>query len=450
MAKLVQEITAAGNWLAFPKTIALQIGLHETLLLMEHVTLSDNLGRNQDGWYYRTRSSLANVLGVSNNTCKKYEQKLIDLRLLKCKVSTDGVSANWFKVNTIRIKRLLNTKDTVKNSTPSNTTPPQNLRGNKNTNIDDTTYHHGHSKKVSNGSKRVNKRLTPVVTGNAPTPTTSLKRRKVPLSTRSKFKGLSKDGNPRDAAKRALVKLHPDTVELLLYWNSLPFVQKHNLVYNGKELAQLDKQSKTVQHVDEVLQQVLKGKLYKDCADITEVRFKKMKPRLPGIKMALKRYSESLNPDCNYAVSGKKIPLYKFFCFRQMEVNADKGRKKYILKYPFLYYLGSEAIPLKEERKPIATKQPILLAKIINEFKANGITNITGPRYNDVVKATNIIDEIITRRLQTPSKRRNAIDGVIPMLFNSMRSSYGGVKLEFLFKTCSYKLEDYMSQKRYL
>jgi len=340
----VSEITEQGNWLVFPKTISKHIGLVKTLLLMEHVNISDTKG-GDNGWYYRTRSSLAEVLGMSDHSCKKHEDELVQQDLLKRKTSTNGVHANYYKLNKRKIKELL--------ATASNTEGGKKVSPINNTSIDNTTYYQD-TKKPESASNRNVAMKAPVVSGSSPKSST-VQKRDMLLPQRSKFKALSKDGNPRDAKKRAEIMLQPETMELLEFWNSLPYIQKHKIAYDGDKLVQLSKQSKSLQHIDKVLQEVLKGSLYKDCADISEDRYKIYKPQMPAIKMALKRYSESLNPDCNYAVKGFKIPLYKFFVFRQMSVDPALGKAKYKRKYPFLYYLSCEAKPLEQERKELST-----------------------------------------------------------------------------------------------
>ena len=85
------------------KSLACAIGITETMLLTEHISVSK---QNGDDWYPLSRITLAEETGISHSTQLRMERVFLKLGLMQ-RERRGQTQNNWYKLNFERLLELI-------------------------------------------------------------------------------------------------------------------------------------------------------------------------------------------------------------------------------------------------------------------------------------------------------------------------------------------------------
>jgi len=485
---LLSKIAASGAYWIIPKGVTNNLGVEETVILMEHVSFGSGYKKN-DGYYYRTKDALVKVLPYGATCIQQKENKLIDLGLI-IRVQRGQDRRNYYKINeenltlftenphkyikkikpeylsknTMRKRGIIADPHTSPNAASSNT--PQRPKKNiikepisllrkesigaketapitDNSNIDSSMFIP--KKRILTGYVDVNLSLN-----SKELPKSNNIESTSPIMTRSGMNKSLKEKTEKVVISNRKV---PNTViNLIEYWNTLPGVRVHGLKYE-KDVCLLDIQTRAVKDISMHIKQLLRGELYAASQDIIQPVVRTMKFTVEDIKKAMLRASKSTALE--YGGKAKKITLDLFFYNKFAYTYPENGRSMYKYKYQFLHFINGDIVPIQPKIKGDSSdpNKPNngLASLVIRKFKSEGVLVADRDR-NEIVKAVDVALKVLLKNKFAWKQPETSIMADFPYAFYSCHrdNSKNPNSVGDVWYVATYKFEQHLKDKRYI
>ena len=498
---LASELIGKGKFWAINKKLTKYLTLTDLVVLMEHVYIYDkqcsHLGKspfifNGDMYYEAFKEDMAETIGVSEDTIARSEKKLFELDLITVSRREMLGRRNFFTLNAPNIRYLYKnpyryitsneryrltigevrlekarkrnatrySMDTKKpensaancggvapqNAAPINKSEQSSLKGG----TDVPCTKDLRSLKESSPPVRVQESLESITTTEQSTI-------EPPSTRRDELTNIKPKKDPISAAKLER-RLLPETIELIKFWDSMPNLSKHDLVYSSRTTVRYELQYKYIKRADDTLKKLLVGSYYSNNSEIDHVAVKNTAFSVQQIKIAIERFNNMA--DVSYTKNYGFFQTYKladFFhketaLFQAFFVGKDNtktpNKNKYKAKYAFIHCTLFNPTPLAVNGSGhcATTKYPTTVNNVIAILKDH-------KGYRDCVKDYNIVvaqvEKAITNvKAVANGKSHEIIKGLPRLITNCMSKQNRKLHVDNLYFTVEYNLLPYLREIR--
>ncbi len=505
--KLSSKVGTLGNFWIVNKQATAHLGADEIVILMEHISSWDRYKKN-DGFFYRTKEDLLKILPCGLTSIQQKENKLIELGLL-VREQRGQDRRNWYTINeenvlsftadtkkyikarnpnlcssdAIRKRRIIPNPQSLKNNASSVEKQCLNKKEEKETvlllrkrNIvpKDTLVaplrfaprlstgkpvlttsndSFGSMKPLNNKSIAAENVVIPkkrlLTSSIAPE---SLVNKTIPVMTRS---GMNQGLKAKAVPPISNRKVPNIVIEVIKYWNMLPGVRVHNLKIEDN-ICLLDKQTLAVKDITLHVKKLLRGELYVSSTDIVHEVVKTMKFSVNDIKKAMERASKSTSLE--YGGSLKKLSLDDFFYNKFAKVYPENPKVMYKWKYPFLFFINGDLVPLKPlikgdriDKKTHTIAYNGMVSLVIRKFVSEGIRIADADRA-EIGKAVDVAMNVLMKNRGRWKQSETAMMTEFPYVFYACHRDHSDNpnKINDLWFVASYKFEKHLIDKRYI